>query len=140
VAQTAERQQEAAERERRARERDERIRQRVIRQEQRNRRGWRRFRPGPSSHLYSPGMVGTASRWAPTAEQDLDREIDSIARALAEHGTIERDHLYDAVGASYWGPGRFRAALREAVEEGRARRLSRDTFAPAERVTASSGR
>ncbi|MGH2945276.1 MAG: hypothetical protein ACRDPC_03250 [Solirubrobacteraceae bacterium] len=32
----------------------------------------------------------------------------------------------------YWGPGRFRAALREAVDEGRAQRLSRSTYAPGE--------
>jgi plasmid stabilization system protein ParE len=96
-------------------------------------RGWRRFRPGPSDTLYSPGMVGTASRWSPTAEQDLDREIDAIARALDERGATDRQTLFEAVGARYWGPGRFRGALREALEEGRARRLSRDTFAPPDR-------
>jgi hypothetical protein len=72
-------------------------------------------------------MVGTASRWAPTVEQDRDREINTLARALTEHGPTGRDQL---VGARYWGPGRFRAALREAEHEGRVRRLSRDTYAP----------
>ncbi|MDX6644584.1 MAG: hypothetical protein QOK40_311, partial [Miltoncostaeaceae bacterium] len=41
-----------------------------------------------------------------------------------------RRELARLVGARYWGPGRFTAALREAVDEGRARRLSRATFAP----------
>ena len=75
-------------------------------------------------------MVGTASRWAPTAEQDLDREIAEIARALDERGPTDRDQLVGLVGAWYWGPGRFRAALDEAVDEGRAQRVSRTTYAP----------
>jgi hypothetical protein len=79
-------------------------------------------------------MVGTAGRWAPNPEEDLDREIDEIARALDEHGPTNRNDLEALVGARYWGPGRFRAALREAVYEGRARRFSRDTYAPPERA------
>jgi MFS family permease len=117
-------------REQTARDRDERIRRRLARRAAEERRGLRRIRPGPGSMLYSPGMVGTASRWAPTAEQDLDREIDVIARALDEHGPTERDALAELVGARYWGPGRFRAALREAVDEGRVQRLSRSIYAP----------
>jgi MFS family permease len=113
--------------------RDERIRRRLARQQRRQREGARRLMPGPGPTLYSPGMIGTASRWAPTAEQDLDREIDEIARALDERGPTSRDELAELVGARYWGPGRFRAALREAVDEGRARRLSRATYAPARR-------
>lgn len=38
-----------------------------------------------------------------------------------------------AVPIAYWGPGRFPAALREAVLSGRARRLDRTRFGPAER-------
>lgn len=119
---------EADERDRCARERDERIRERLARQQRHERMGLRRFLPGPGRTLYSPGMVGTASRWAPTAEEDLDREIDAIARALAERSPITSDALREVVGARYWGPGRFRQALNEAVEEGRARRLSRTTY------------
>lgn len=119
-----------AERERLARVRDERIAQRMARR--RDQEIARRFVPGPGPTFYSPGMVGTASRWAPTAEQDLDREIDEIARALDERGVTDRDELAALVGARYWGPGRFRAALRETVNEGRAKRASRDTYAPPE--------
>jgi hypothetical protein len=122
-----------AERERRAHERDERIRERLDRQRRREWTGLRRFLPGPGSTFFSPGMIGTASRWAPTAEQDLDREISVIARALDERGTTDRDDLAELVGARFWGPGRFRIALREAVNEGRAQRLSRTTFGPLER-------
>jgi MFS family permease len=54
---------------------------RPARRQRRRREGARRLLPGPGPTLYSPGMVGTASRWAAAAEQDLDREIDAIARA-----------------------------------------------------------
>ena len=118
----------AAEREAHAIE--ERIRVRLDRQRERDRRA--RFRPGPGTSLYSPGMIGTASRWSPGSDEDLDREIEILARALADRGTIRREELAKAVGARYWGPGRFRAALREAVEEGRARRVARNAYAPPE--------
>ena len=113
-----------------AHELDARIRTRLERQRERDRRA--RFRPGPGSGLYSPGMIGTASRSTPASDEDLDREIEIIARALGDRGTIRRDELARAVGARYWGPGRFGRAVREAVEEGRARRIARSTYAPAE--------
>jgi hypothetical protein len=50
---------------------------------------------------------------------------------LDEHGTTERGELPRLVGARYWGPGVFSAALREAIAAGGVRRLSRTTFAPA---------
>jgi MFS family permease len=112
----------------------EHSRRRLARRQRRRREGARWLLPGPGATLYSPGMVGTASRWVPTAEQDLDREVDEIARALDERGPTSRDELAELVGARYWGPGRFRAALREAVDEGRVQRLSRATYAPAPAV------
>jgi MFS family permease len=117
-------------------EREERIRERTARRLARERSGLRRFRPGPGpgSFFFSPGMVGTtaaATRMAALADEDLDREMDMIVRALEEHGPTERDELERLVGARYWGPGRFRDALREAVEEGRVVRLSRNTYGPA---------
>jgi MFS family permease len=128
----------AAERERLARLRDERISRRVQQREEREHSGLRRFRPGPGDTLYSPGMFGTASRWAPTAEQDLDREIDAIGRALEDRGPLDRDELAGLVGARYWGPGRFGSALQAAVEEDRVQRLSHGRFGPARR-TAPTG-
>jgi hypothetical protein len=70
---------------------------------------------------------------------DLDREIEVIARALDENGPTDRRELARMVGSRYWGPGRFRVALREAVEEGRAQRLSHSTFGPADRGGAPAG-
>jgi MFS family permease len=115
-------------------EREERIRQRSIHEHERQRHRLRGFRPGPGSSFYSPGMVatsGTPSRLTSRALQDLDREIGIIVEALKQHGPLERDELKRLVGGRYWGPGRFRAALRAAVEEGLVRRRSRSVFAAA---------
>jgi MFS family permease len=80
---------------------------------------------------YSPGMVGTAgaTRTAPAAVRG--REIDAIAHALDENGPMRMPDLARAVGARRWGPGRFRDAVREALREGRAVRVSRSTIGPA---------
>jgi MFS family permease len=114
------------EREQRAHEFEQRIRARLARQEQ-SRRGFRRFRPGPGRSLYSPLL---SSRSPVDESADLDREIDAIGRALRDRGQMTREELGDAVGARYWGPGRYRGALREAVGEGAARRVGRTTYAP----------
>jgi len=45
-------------------------------------------------------------------------------------GALESE-LARRVGARYWGPGRFRAALREALDEGTVRRLRGGEYAPA---------
>jgi hypothetical protein len=76
------------------------------------------------------GTAGTASRIAAAADEDLDCEIEIITRALEERGLLKRDELERLVGAGYCGPGRFRAALGEAVEEGRAVRTSGGAYAP----------
>jgi MFS family permease len=114
-------------------EREERIRQRSKRSRDQERAGLRRFRPGLGDSFSSPGMVGTASassRLLAKARQELDHEIDVIARALEEHGPLDREELKRLVGGRYWGPGRFREALRAAVEDGRATRQSRTVYGP----------
>jgi len=87
----------------------------------------RRFRLGPGRTFWSPGMPVSA----PTAEEEFGREVSAIERALADRGPTERRELSRLVSARLWGPGRFSAALREAVESGRARRVSRNRFGPA---------
>lgn len=52
---------------------------------------------------------------------------------------MSRSELQQAVGARGWGPGRFRPALRTAVEEERARLVGRNTFASGEREPVGSG-
>jgi MFS family permease len=126
----ATREKEARNRESQARELEERIRARAARR-QAQQRGVRRFRPGPGRGGYSPFPVLTSTA---DVEGDLDREIAAISRALRENGQVSRQELARLVGARYWGPGRFRAALREAVAEGGARRVSRGAYAPNEPV------
>jgi len=77
-------------------------------------------------------MAGTWS--APDAAAGmLEPQIEAIERTLAETGPTERRVLAQLVGARYWGPGRFRLALEEALREGRVRRQSRNVIAPVER-------
>ena len=86
----------------------------------------RRYRLGPGRGGYSPGMAVSA----PITEVEFTREVGRIEAALNEHGTLERRELARLVGARFWGPGRFPAALREAVESGRVRRVDRSRFGP----------
>jgi MFS family permease len=97
----------------------------------RERAGLRRWRPGPGTTTYSPFF----SEPAEYRQEWLDQEIGIIGRALAETGETTRGELARKVGARYWGPGRFRTALREAVAEGSARRVRRDRYAPADGAT-----
>ena len=121
---------EEAEPERReAEERDRRERERW----ERERMGLRRYRPGPGTASYSPFLP-------PLYESNpdwLDHEIGIIDRALQESGELDRRQLAERVGARYWGPGRFRAALRGAISDGVVRRTGRERYAST-RATAST--
>ncbi len=109
----------------RRRERDARIRRRLARRRE-PAQGLRRLRPGPGRFSYSPMPV---PGYHGEEGADLDREIEAISQALDEHGEMSRAELAGAVGARYWGPGRFRSALREALSEDAARRVSRSRYA-----------
>ena len=107
----------------------QRWRDRDERRSQRERGGRQRYRPGPGSTFYSPGMIGTAIHTRQSPQAVLDREIDAIVAAVGEAGSIRREELARRVGARRWGPGRFRQALGEAESEGLIRRQGR-TFSP----------
>ena len=83
-------------------------------------------RPRTGRARSSPGMPVSA----PIAASGLEREVAAIERALADHGPTERRELATLVGARFWGPGRYAAALRAAVATGHAKRLSRTRFGP----------
>jgi MFS family permease len=87
----------------------------------------RRIRVGPGP-LPSARAMSVAG---PHPEVPLDREIEIIGRALEERGAANRRELARRVGARYWGPGRFRSALGEAVAEGAVKRLRGGEYAPA---------
>ena len=121
-----------AARRRRIGAREDEIRARIERRRHDERRGLRRFRPGPGigSAFFSPGMVGTSGPTRREPAEGLERDVDVIARALQEHGVVDRRELARIVGARYWGPGRFRQALHVAIDEGLARRRSQSAYGP----------
>jgi MFS family permease len=87
----------------------------------------------PSRAYSSPGM------WvaSPIAAVGLEREVAAIEAALADRdGPTDRRELAVLVGARFWGPGRYPAALRAAVASGRAKRVSRTRF---ERTSTPAG-
>jgi MFS family permease len=106
----------------------QRIRRRAEARGQRERAGRRRYRPGPGHLGGSRGLTPSAGEV--DSGTDLDREIAIIGRALEDHGSANRRELARRVGARYWGPGRFRSALREAVAEGAVKRLRAGEYAP----------
>jgi len=83
----------------------------------------RPYRRRPSS----PGMPA----FGPYVEPGVEHEVEAIERALREHGEATRRELARRVGARYWGPGRFRMALRQAGRERRVKLLGRGHYASA---------
>jgi MFS family permease len=94
-----------------------------------------RWRPGPGPLSSARGM-GVSGPHPPVP---LDSEVAIIETALRERGSANRRELSRRVGGRYWGPGRFNEALREAVSQGRARRLPGGEFAPAEGSRSETG-
>jgi hypothetical protein len=109
----------------REREAEEQLRERIERRRADDRA--RRLRPGPGygGTYHSPGMLGTAGatgRQRNAGERALDRELELLEHTLAEHRELRRDELARRLDARRWGPGRYRAALRTAIREGRVER------------------
>jgi hypothetical protein len=75
----------------------------------------RRRRSGPAT--YNPMPTGS------TVDQDendfwLEREVSLIENLLREEGELPRKEIGDRLGCRYWGPMRFRSALKEGVRRG----------------------
>ena len=70
----------------------------------------------PSSG-YTP-FPSSSSVDADENEWWLRREITLIQKLLEERGEMERGDIGDALGCKYWGPMRFRAALKEGIQRG----------------------
>jgi MFS family permease len=90
-------------------------------------------RPQPATRQPHWSGRGLSAGGGPYVEVPLDAEVAAIARALEEHGSANRRELRLRVRARTWGPGRFSAALREAIREGKATRLPRGQIAPGHR-------
>ena len=61
----------------------------------------------------------------------LDREVSLIENLLNERGELSRDEIGDTLGCKYWGPTRFRHALKEGLERGAFRKIRRNVYGPA---------
>jgi hypothetical protein len=83
-----------------------------------------------SPSTYTP-FPGTSSVDRDENEWWLNREISLIQNLLDEEGELERGVIGDKLGCKYWGPLRFRNALKEAVERGAIRKIGRNRYAPA---------
>ena len=73
---------------------------------------------------------------APAVDADenewwLRREISLIQRLLVVHGELDKDVIGDKLACRYWGPLRFRNALKEGVQRGAFRKTGRSRYAPA---------
>jgi hypothetical protein len=60
----------------------------------------------------------------------LDREVSLIENLLNDRGEMRRDEIGDTLGCKYWGPMRFRNALRNGVDRGAFRKVKRNVYAP----------
>ena len=56
----------------------------------------------------------------------LRREISLIKNLLEEEGELPRKEIGNRLGCKYWGPMRFRQALKEGVERGAFRKQGRN--------------
>ena len=89
------------------------------------------------SKTRGPSIAG----WAPStarSEYDADelefwtnREVALIKNLLEDRGELDKDTIGDSLGCKYWGPLRFRGALKEGVERGAFKRTARGRFGPA---------
>jgi hypothetical protein len=62
----------------------------------------------------------------------LRREISLIQNLLREEGELSRSDIGERLGCKYWGPTRFRGALKAGVERGAFRKVGRGRYAPAD--------
>ena len=76
---------------------------------------------------YTP-FPSTSSQDAEENEWWLRREISLIQNLLKEEGEASRDDIGEKLGCKYWGPLRFRNALREGVKRGAFEKVSRGRY------------
>jgi hypothetical protein len=61
----------------------------------------------------------------------LDREVSLIENLLQDRGELPRKEIGETLGCKYWGPMRFRRALKEGVERGAFQRTGSGRYGPA---------
>ncbi len=102
--------------------------------------------PSPVGPYPPPGRRVGQAAWSPRPQASLHprndpylaREVDSIVAVLRTEGPLYEAQVSRAVGARYWGPGRFRTAVRSGLASGRIRRLGRNQLAASRSETAAA--
>jgi hypothetical protein len=79
---------------------------------------------------YTP-FPGVSSQDVDENEWWLRRELSLIKNLLDEEGELSRSEIGDRLGCKYWGPMRFRNALKEGVKRDVLVKRGRDRYAPA---------
>jgi hypothetical protein len=78
---------------------------------------------------YTP-FPSASSQDADENEYWLQREISLIHNLLQEEGELDRKEIGERLGCKYWGPMRFRAALKQGIERGAFRKSGHNRYAP----------
>ncbi|GEL19026.1 MFS transporter [Pseudonocardia asaccharolytica] len=89
---------------------------------------------GAAGRSYRPshGYSGLPMAMGPEGpDREIAGELEILVRALAEGGPATRSELSRRVRSRYWGPGRFRQALRAGLAEHRIVRAGRARFGAA---------
>jgi hypothetical protein len=81
-----------------------------------------------SPSTYTP-FPGVSTQDADENEWWLRRELALIENLLKEEGELERSTIGEKLGCKYWGPLRFRSALKEGIERGVIRKTGRTRYA-----------
>jgi hypothetical protein len=79
---------------------------------------------------YTP-FPGSSTQDKDENEWWLDREISLIKNLLEEEGESDKDTIGQKLGCKYWGPMRFRNALKAGVDRGAFRKAGRGRYAAA---------
>jgi hypothetical protein len=82
-----------------------------------------------SPGTYTP-FPGASAVDADENEWWLRREISLIENLLKDEGELEKDEIGNRLGCKYWGPMRFRNALKEGVKRGAFNKTGRNRYAP----------
>ncbi len=85
-------------------------------------------RPRGQRGGYTP-FPGSSSHDEEENQWWLDREVSLIENLLKEEGELPRKEIGEKLGCKYWGPLRFRRALKEAVERGTIRKAGGNRYA-----------
>ena len=78
---------------------------------------------------YTP-FPSTSSRDQEENDWWLDRELSLIKNLLEDKGELDRDTIGETLGCRYWGPMRFRNALKEGVKRGAFQKAGRGRYGP----------